>query len=195
MNESDLIEKIRLAFQDCEKPAQIGYDGPDGECVQYYFADKVWQDVSINSLMKARETAHFGDYTAYLSFMTLEGLAYFLPGYMTMCLRDDPAEIDFIMLSLYLKLTHPASPPPDEPGWGYDYKKERFEGLVKLLTPPQKESVAAFLHYQTTHWNHKEMPAGQINEEAERAYNGYWRQFDPAPPDPKTANAPTPAKP
>ena len=187
-----LIEDIRNAFSSARRPNTLGRSS-EGLDVEQYFAGRSWQDINLNSLI----TERVGDSTAYLSFMTREGFAYFLPGYMIMVLRDDPKEMGNFIDSLMWHLSHPDSllKKGEEKTWMYDYGLKEITELTSLLTPPQKRVVAEFLRHQITHWGRREMPNGLENEDARKAYDGYWRQFDPAPPDPKTANAPTPAKP
>ena len=170
----NLAAAVRSVFPVEPKPSKlVNYmGGGDPQQIVDYFGGKTWPEITMHGLMYEYEGDPFGA----MAFMTDEAFRYYLPSFMMISLEE--MEIaDLVPSNVCWRLT-----PPDDPA-----ENNIFLTRMSGFSPAQKEVIATYLREDAT--------TGACSSEAREAYEGYWHQFDPAPPDQKTTNAPTPAKP
>jgi len=182
METDKIINLIKERFPTHPLPEKIGADGMDSIFTQQLFSGTAWTEVSA-SFLKSSKNACFNEHR---DLMTDQARSYYLPGYMTACLRDDPESLDIVLDLLYMELNKSQS------GSNPAYHHQRFDGLTSFLSAPQKEAVAVFLQHQATHVGKNELSAGMKNEMAKAAYDSYWFQFFREEPCPATCSSSVP---
>jgi hypothetical protein len=81
MNDKELWKAIDLAFANTQRPNSENISisvGPEGQEVKLFFANKNWQEITLDTL----KNDYKGPHSACLGFMTPEAFAYYFPAYL-----------------------------------------------------------------------------------------------------------------
>lgn len=175
LTHNELIRLITEAFPEQPIPTKIAetYAGEgDGFEADRLYTGRTWKSLSIEDVLATYEN---GSPAQSLYCLTDEAYRYYLPFFLTFAIQAKVSGANNYLTTD--SLMYSFSEKPD--GW----VAKKLAGC----TLNQKHAIAMFLCF------FKER--GAYLEEVETALAGYWGQFVSPPPDQKTTNAPTPAKP
>ncbi|MCP4328664.1 MAG: hypothetical protein GY791_09555 [Alphaproteobacteria bacterium] len=148
-----LRARIESAFADRRHPGadriahtRPGCTGYEGNLVTELFGDRDWRDIAFEELLRDYEAPH----DAIPAFMTAEGLAYYLPGFLWMALDlegQDPRGTDHWLFgfadSLCFTLTAPSPHSLDDQ---YEFVKDMPDvpdDIKEMLRNPTPEARSA----------------------------------------------------
>lgn len=155
-----LKRQIEEAFKDIPYPGdrEMAEDPDDWECVELMnaFKGKHWRELDSEALRRNHDT-----------FLSIAGLQYYFPAYLTAALDDLEDILPFTVYGLCFSSPEASSADVDVRKW----QLERFNSF----TPAQKRAIKAFLEYvrdeYSEYWTHdRSGPA--------RALEDYWGQVD-----------------
>jgi hypothetical protein len=144
--------EIELAFVNASYPGddQLVYDAsyPDVAETRDAFKGRDWRDLDVSFLRRNAEA---------LSFLTPEGLRYYLPAFMIASMLE-PKRADAIPLFVCLSLTPPQTGESDLA----DFKRR-----MAIFDSAERSAIRAFLSYAREHLG---------ADEAKHALHRYWEQ-------------------
>ena len=132
-----VLERVEAAFAGVPKPTDDALVNRHCcECVETSeaFAGASWQDVTLDQLLRGRETA----------LLTVEAWRYYLPAVITWSVKD-PKAVDVIADNLVYQLTPPGGPTAPEVDAGA--LAEWFELRARGFAADQRAAIAVFLEW------------------------------------------------
>ncbi len=163
-----LIEKFKQDFSSLERPSDpIPLGTFDVDEIGDYYLERQWFEIDVVSIYKAHWD--IGGALTDMFYDAHEYFVYFIPGYILMCLRDDPDEVNFFWNWTLYALT---CDDPERKPYCFKDDPRGWERVFDAYTATQKEDIALFLRYVIEHDPSSCWDAG-------KAYHSYWGRFDP----------------
>ena len=128
-------------FVAIQRPDDPSYEGHE---VARFFRGKDWRDFTWESAMACSEL----DRNAFMFFLTPQGFAYYLPGFLKESLDLDVA------LDLASSLCFALDPPGE---WATKEVLEHFSAKVSQLSSPETRAVKHALEFLAAEWERREL--------------------------------------
>ena len=138
ITESQVESLIDKAFVNVPRPdsvtsmEDIGCEDYEKQAINEFFFNRSREDINVNSLSEE----YPGDYSAILFFMTEEGILYYLPQFMKLCIQHYD-EVDVLPESLIVLFA----------GGRSGEEKEWLGRILAKLSNEQKAAIFNYLNY------------------------------------------------
>lgn len=173
LTKENVIQTLQDAFSNWRKPNAPISDCSLEEAMVPYLSNRIWNQITLASLRQAGGLTQ--DWLFDLFYKDPEYFVYFLPGFLLLCLQEEPVELDrWVDVVLFLLSRNILGRGPPDPE-----RSARFDDVFCGYNHQQKRAIALYVRYQV------ELATKQrddfMKENAEKTYASYWVRFDPNP--------------